>query len=140
MRPSEQSLASSPICPPSLLLEMRREHIGHLAVHPDLQGRGIGSKLLREICANLTLCGKSLALLGAKPWEMRCKDLKRFYRLRHGFKNLRISLSTSFIGLSASIIIHLPIEARESALSLVRFNSSKLSNISNLLRSFRILL
>ncbi|MCD6263291.1 GNAT family N-acetyltransferase [Candidatus Bathyarchaeota archaeon] len=32
-----------PYLPPSLLLEMRIEYIGHLALHPDLQGRGIGS-------------------------------------------------------------------------------------------------
>ncbi|RJS88501.1 N-acetyltransferase [Candidatus Bathyarchaeota archaeon] len=32
-----------PYLPPSLLLETRIGYIGHLALHPDLQGRGIGS-------------------------------------------------------------------------------------------------
>lgn len=77
-----------PYFPPSLLPEMRIGYIGHLAVRPDMQGRGIGSRLLREICARLRSHGKSLALLGVKPWERRYGDLKRFYRERHGFKNL----------------------------------------------------
>ncbi|RLI31266.1 hypothetical protein DRO56_05345 [Candidatus Bathyarchaeota archaeon] len=77
-----------PYLPPSLLLEVGIGYIGHLAVRPEVQGRGIGSRLLKEICARLRSQGKSMALLGVKPWERRYKDLKRFYRERHGFKNL----------------------------------------------------
>lgn len=56
------------------------------------------------------------------------------------YTDLIISFSISFTDLFAFIVVHLPIEAKESALCLVRLNSSKLSNISRLLHSCRILL
>ena len=63
-------------------------YIGHLAIHPDAQGLGVGSKLLDEICERLRNRGKTSVFLFASPTEGRRDDLYRFYRERHGFKNI----------------------------------------------------
>ena len=63
-------------------------YIGHLAVHPQVHGMGIGSKLVEEICTRLVKNGKSFVFLFATPMEAKSEDLYRFYRDRHGFKNI----------------------------------------------------
>jgi len=63
-------------------------YVGHLAIHPDAQGMGVGSILLDEICERLRNRGKTRVFLFASPSEGRRDDLYRFYRDRHGFKNI----------------------------------------------------
>jgi len=63
-------------------------YVGHLAVHPDAQGFGVGSKLLVEICNRLKKRGKSRVFLFAHSSGGRNEDLYEFYREKHGFSNI----------------------------------------------------
>ena len=89
------------------------------------------------------LCHKSQhpAYLRSGEFSARIQKATEELRIqRDDSNNSLISSPTVSTGLSASMILHLPIEARQSAFRLIRLNSSKLSNISLLLRSCCILL
>jgi GNAT superfamily N-acetyltransferase len=62
---------------------VRRAHAGHrlehLYIHPDAQGRGIGSATLRKVFEEADAAGQPLAVSALKE-----SDSNRFY-VRHGF-------------------------------------------------------
>jgi len=63
-------------------------YIGHLAVHPNWQGKGLGSYLLEEICLRLSRRGKRYVMLFVNFMGKRAGDLYKFYEEKHGFKHI----------------------------------------------------
>lgn len=64
---------------------LRIGYVYLLAVDPNHQGHGVGSRLLQEICNRLKARGTGTIIVGMVPWGERRKQLDRFYK-KHGFR------------------------------------------------------
>ena len=62
-------------------------NVASIAVHPNYQRRGIGTKLLNELCKQLQQKGAKIAILSLNTLSDK-KQLDKFYR-KNGFKGIR---------------------------------------------------
>ena len=62
-------------------------NVASIAVHPNYQRRGIGTKLLNELCKQLQQKGAKIAILSLNTLSDK-KQLDKFYK-KNGFKGIR---------------------------------------------------
>lgn len=77
----------------SAIKKFNMGYVHHLVVHPKYQRRGIGSKLLEEVCTRLCLRRVCFTFLDIDPRANERYRLIKFYN-RHGFK---LIIGTVFI-------------------------------------------